>query len=142
MNWFKTVAPIRLKLSVSYGLLTCLTGMVAITGMLTAGPNAIFIAVAVICTLGAAALSLVFREAIAGPYAATVIRMEALAANDLTSPIDFTDYHDCVGRMTKAMYTFKDAAAAQFTLNADACQRRSDSRPAGRSKSRPLLMRA
>jgi methyl-accepting chemotaxis protein len=37
--------------------------------------------------------------------------MEALAAGDATSPIAYTDHTDCVGRMTKAMATFRDNAA-------------------------------
>jgi methyl-accepting chemotaxis protein len=39
--------------------------------------------------------------------------MEGLAAGDLTAPIQFTDYQDCVGRLTKAMLTFRDAAVEQ-----------------------------
>ncbi|MCE7796567.1 hypothetical protein LWE61_08325 [Sphingobium sufflavum] len=38
-------------------------------------------------------------------YVNTVLHMEALAAGDLTSPIQ---YRDCVGRMTKAMAVFRD----------------------------------
>ncbi|WP_138995795.1 methyl-accepting chemotaxis protein [Sphingomonas sp. PAMC 26621] len=120
MNWFKSIAPIRLKLLLSFGSLTCLTAVVAISGIFIAGPNVIFIAISLVCMLGAAALSLCFREAISGPYIATVVRMEALADNDLTSPIEFADYHDCVGRMTKAMVIFKDAAAMQIKLGAEA----------------------
>ncbi|AQR75601.1 chemotaxis protein [Sphingomonas sp. LM7] len=45
--------------------------------------------------------------------------MEALAAGDLTSPIEFTDYKDCVGRMTKAMLSFRDAAVEQNRLTAE-----------------------
>jgi methyl-accepting chemotaxis protein len=38
--------------------------------------------------------------------------MEALAAGDTTSLISFTDYSDCVGRMSRAMGTFCDNAEA------------------------------
>uniref|UniRef100_UPI0032AEC351 methyl-accepting chemotaxis protein n=1 Tax=Sphingomonas sp. AR_OL41 TaxID=3042729 RepID=UPI0032AEC351 len=58
-------------------------------------------------------MSFLFREAIAIPYVATVVRMEGLAAGDLHSPIAYTDFRDCVGRLTKAMFTFRDAAVAQ-----------------------------
>jgi len=44
------------------------------------------------------------------PYVNTVLRMEGLAAGDVNSPIAYTDYTDCVGRMTKAMATFRDDA--------------------------------
>ncbi|WP_242007893.1 methyl-accepting chemotaxis protein [Sphingomonas ginsenosidivorax] len=50
------------------------------------------------------------RTAIADPYVTTVVRMEGLAAGDLASPIQFTHYGDCVGRLTKAMFTFRDLA--------------------------------
>ncbi|MBR0550977.1 methyl-accepting chemotaxis protein [Sphingomonadaceae bacterium LXI357] len=54
-----------------------------------------------------------FRKAIADPYVTTVLRMEGLADGDLESPIQFTDYTDCVGRLTRAMHTFRDAAVDQ-----------------------------
>lgn len=58
-------------------------------------------------------LGLRFRRAICDPYVTTVVRMEALAAGDLESEIRFTSYKDCVGRLTKAMFTFRDAALVQ-----------------------------
>ena len=61
-----------------------------------------------------AALSYRFRAAICDPYVNTVVRMEALAAGDLESPIAYTDYNDCVGRMAKAMFTFRDTAQEQL----------------------------
>lgn len=36
--------------------------------------------------------------------------MEALAAGDTESAINYTEYRDCVGRMTKAMASFRDNA--------------------------------
>ncbi|KQU58067.1 chemotaxis protein [Sphingomonas sp. Leaf339] len=36
--------------------------------------------------------------------------MEGLAAGDFDTPIAFTNYQDCVGRMTKAMFTFRETA--------------------------------
>ncbi|WP_332908834.1 methyl-accepting chemotaxis protein [Sphingomonas mollis] len=36
--------------------------------------------------------------------------MEALAAGDLDTPFEFTHFKDCVGRMTKAMFTFRETA--------------------------------
>ncbi|MCX7283784.1 MAG: methyl-accepting chemotaxis protein [Novosphingobium sp.] len=46
------------------------------------------------------------------PYVNTVVRMEGLAAGDLTSPIDHADHRDCVGRMIGAMTIFRDNAQA------------------------------
>ncbi|WP_245824994.1 methyl-accepting chemotaxis protein [Sphingomonas azotifigens] len=67
---------------------------------------------------GAMLLGLRYRRAICDPYVTTVVRMEALAAGDLESEIRFTDYSDCVGRMTKAMFTFRDAALVQQQMAA------------------------
>ncbi|WP_369815814.1 methyl-accepting chemotaxis protein [Erythrobacter sp. QSSC1-22B] len=64
---------------------------------------------AVVCAL----LSRAFREAICTPYVSTVVRMEQLAAGDLATPFAYTDYKDCVGRMTRAMFTFRDTAEEQ-----------------------------
>ncbi|MHA6718248.1 methyl-accepting chemotaxis protein [Sphingomonas sp. RS6] len=63
-------------------------------------------------------LGMRFRRAICDPYVTTVVRMEALAAGDLDSEIRFTDYQDCVGRMTKAMFAFRDAAVLQNQMAA------------------------
>ncbi|GAA4762913.1 hypothetical protein GCM10023219_03930 [Stakelama sediminis] len=49
-------------------------------------------------------------KVITKPYVDTVVRMEGLAAGDLDSEIQYTDYPDCVGRMTKAMTTFRNNA--------------------------------
>jgi methyl-accepting chemotaxis protein len=73
-------------------------------------------------------LSLICRKAVCDPYVTTVVRMEALAAGNLDSPIQFTSYLDCVGRMTKAMQTFRktaidkieaDQAAVAFAKHAE-----------------------
>jgi methyl-accepting chemotaxis protein len=48
--------------------------------------------------------------------------MEGLAAGDLNSPIEFTSYTDCVGRMAKAMCTFRDTALARNAAEADAAE--------------------
>jgi len=111
MHWFEATAPIRSKLLVAFATLTCLTAAVAVAGAFTG--SWIVIGVGAGATAVSALLGLKFRETIATPYVATVVRMEALAAGDLTSPVSYTDYQDCVGRMTQAMQTFRDTAAAQ-----------------------------
>lgn len=111
MHWFKATAPIRLKLLVAFGTLTALNIVVALT--LIFGNGSIELGVSVAATVLSIALGYVFRKAIADPYVATVVRMEGLASGDLDSPIAHTDYKDCVGRLTKAMFTFRDAAVEQ-----------------------------
>ena len=77
------------------------------------------------CVLVVATLAgLRMQRAIVIPYVATVVRMEALAAGDLASDIRFGAYTDCVGRMTKAMHSFKSAALAKQQAEAEAAQQR------------------
>src|SRR3546814_11210960 len=54
-----------------------------------------------------------FRRTISDPYVATVIDMEALAAGNTGIEISRTHYEDCVGRLCRAMVTFRDAAVNQ-----------------------------
>ena len=112
MMWFKETAPIRKKMSFVVGFMT---GMVMLTALVALGASAIGhpnigLALGVFLVLATVAGGLWIREAICGPYVSTVVRMEALASGDLITPIDFTHYKDCVGRMTKAMFTFRETA--------------------------------
>jgi methyl-accepting chemotaxis protein len=118
MHWFEANAPIRLKLLIAFGLMAGLTVISPL--VLFIGGAGAALPVGIIAAVAAGVLAVWFREAIARPYVTTVVRMEALAAGDLTSPIRFTEYRDCVGRMTKAMFAFRDSAQAQITMNAEA----------------------
>jgi methyl-accepting chemotaxis protein len=118
MNWFRETAPIRLKMLVAFGVMIGFMIVLAILPMLASG--GVLIAVQAGVILGAAILAHLFREAVCVPYVNTVVRMEALAAGDLTSEMHYTTYKDCVGRMTRAMFVFRDNAAAQFRLNEEA----------------------
>jgi methyl-accepting chemotaxis protein len=111
MHWFQATAPIRLKLYVAFSSLVAMMALIALVAFLA--PLMIALPVVALLIGGAAIQCVRYRTAIADPYVATVVRMEALAAGDLASPIQFTDYEDCVGRMTKAMLTFRDNAVEQ-----------------------------
>jgi methyl-accepting chemotaxis protein len=111
MEWFTVEAPIRKKLQIAFGTMigaVALAAMIAIflDGWIGAALHLAILAAAVI-------VAMKFRSAIADPYVETVVRMEGLAAGDLRSPVAYTHYKDCVGRMTKAMLTFRDAAVEQ-----------------------------
>ncbi|VVT16112.1 Methyl-accepting chemotaxis sensory transducer [Sphingomonas aurantiaca] len=115
MTWYREAAPIRQKLFVTFFVMTALVATGALGATLATsivGP-VVGIGVAVVMAAVAAIAGAWFRATIADPYVTTVVRMEALAAGDLSSSIQFTDYADCVGRMTKAMFTFRDTAVAQ-----------------------------
>ncbi len=143
MNWFVNDAPIRLKLFIVF---TTVTGVAAFTSGLmwwwesnlagaVSDPAAVAgltslarstLIATVVETLVLGGLGVYFREAIANPYVTTVVRMEALAAGDVTSPVQFTDNKDCVGRLTKAMQTFRDGALERQRLQAAAANSRQD----------------
>ncbi|WP_347812977.1 methyl-accepting chemotaxis protein [Novosphingobium sp. PhB165] len=103
---------------IAFGSLVTLTAASGLAGMdLGAGQAGWAVLGA---TVIAALLSHLYREAIAGPYVGTVVRMEGLAAGDLDSPIEYTHYRDCVGRMTQAMFTFRTTAQAEIVKGEEA----------------------
>jgi methyl-accepting chemotaxis protein len=114
MHWFQAVAPIRQKLLVASNALLAVMTLSTLVALIA--PTLVALPIVAVLILGTAIQCARYRKAIADPYVATVVRMEALAAGDLASPIQFTDYQDCVGRMTKAMLNFRDAAIAQQRL--------------------------
>jgi len=111
IDWFRTTAPIRLKLQVARNALLAVMIAIAITALFLPLPIAAPIVALLISGMWIQMRR--FSRAIADPYVSTVERMEGLAAGDLTSPIKFTDYKDCIGRLTKAMHAFRDAAIEQ-----------------------------
>ncbi len=132
VTWFRERAPIRRKLTISFGLMTMLTvGALALAWWAAmeldprSGPAAdrvqtvLWIGSATLVGV-AIALGYALNRIISNPYVTTVVRMEGLAAGDLETPIQFTAYADCVGRLTKAMFTFRDNALAKVQADADA----------------------
>ncbi len=111
MHWFQAIAPIRLKLYIAFGSLIGVMVLVALVAFVA--PLLVAVPIVALLIGGAAIQCVRYRAAIADPYVTTVVRMEALAAGDLASPIQFGDYRDCVGRMTKAMLIFRDNAVEQ-----------------------------
>jgi methyl-accepting chemotaxis protein len=119
LSWFEKSAPIRTK----FKALLALHGSVAACGIVTTvlaarsspGEAAVYIAVAAGLFVVTVVTVLVSGKLICDPYVSTVVRMEALAAGDLDSPIAYLDYKDCVGRMARAMEVFKHNAE---TVNA------------------------
>ena len=111
MRWFEAIAPIRLKMLVAFG---CMVGLMMLNAFVSVfGPGWLTFAIQA-CVIGAAImLAMRFRRAVCDPYVNTVVRMEGLASGDLSSPIAYNDYQDCVGRMTNAMQTFRNTAVEQ-----------------------------
>ena len=113
LRWFRETAPIRRKLTIAFGSQTVLVALCGGAALLVSSGTLAPVTAAEICgaaLLVSAALGVTMRKTIADPYVATVVRMEGLAGGNLDSPIQFTTYKDCVGRMTKAMFTFRKTA--------------------------------
>lgn len=117
MHWFQAIAPIRLKLLFAFSIMTAAPALVTLAALVQGAWIAA--GIGLLATGAAAAFGIVARRSIADPYVTTVERMEALAAGDLDQPIRFTEYQDCVGRMTRAMFTFRDTAKAQRQITAE-----------------------
>ena len=128
MRWLREVAPIKVKLLVAFSFSALLTGLSLIVGGLTfrhaqalvgdAGsvlePLRTDLMLFRIVVMGiAVAAGFAFGRIIALPYVATVERMEALAAGDLESPIPLTQHRDDVGRIARAIVSFRDSAIAK-----------------------------
>ena len=124
---FEENFPIALKLSVwiwvqTVALLACGAIIVAVKQYALPDANTAIAFVSVLLIATFAAMKM--KRAITHPYISTVVRMEGLAAGDLTTDIDFTTYTDCVGRLTKAMHSFKSAALAKQQADTLADQQR------------------
>ncbi|MEG8038684.1 methyl-accepting chemotaxis protein [Sphingomonas sp. LR60] len=122
LKWFKEIAPIRLKFKVLLFVYGSLAGALAAIASYAAlhssatqstpviGAALVLFALVIVVTLTAAHL-------ICTPYVNTVLRMEALAAGDLDSPVAYTRHRDCVGRMTTAMESFRESSLAAAECN-------------------------
>lgn len=120
--WFKKDAPIRRKFTVlifAHSLLGTVNLLTAVMAMQGAVDPLVAVLVALATTAIAVAMMAGAKHLIATPYVNTVARMEGLAAGDLVSPIENADHQDCVGRMARAMATFRDNARQLEAARAD-----------------------
>jgi len=109
LNWFEKTAPIRVKFKALLVVHSVVGAVGVVTTWLAAGASGLTaVAFGSWCLIMLTVL--LSSQRICTPYVNTVLRMEALAAGDTATPIQYTDYADCVGRMTKAMATFRDNA--------------------------------
>lgn len=112
-RYFTTDAPIRRKFDM---LLTALLPLAALPLLLTIfgyGSSALAIPIDSFAVVMVGAIMLGAKRRICDPYVSTVVRMEALAGGDTSSPIPYVHHKDCVGRMSRAMLIFKDNAEAR-----------------------------
>ncbi|OAN63829.1 methyl-accepting chemotaxis protein [Sphingomonas sp. TDK1] len=111
LHWFEVKAPIREKLKVAFGAMLGIMAVLAVLNQIL--PHWVMLGLDVVVIAAAFGVTRMFRRMIADPYVATVVRMEGLAAGNLEAPIAHTEYEDCVGRISRAMLVFRDAAVAQ-----------------------------
>ncbi|HEX8446616.1 MAG TPA: methyl-accepting chemotaxis protein [Sphingomonas sp.] len=114
LKWFRETALIRTKmrlLNVTYTGFAL--GSAACVALVDPASKSTLTTIAFAIAGLVAVIGIVTARAITEPYVATVVRMEALAQGDLSSPIHFGQHQDCVGRMTRAMQVFRTTAAAQ-----------------------------
>lgn len=122
LKWFKEIAPIRLKFKVLLFVYGGLSGALAVIACYAAAhapatQSTPLIGAAVTLFAAVVAVTLMASHLICTPYVSTVLRMEALAAGDLDSPVAYTQHRDCVGRMTKAMESFRESSLAAAECN-------------------------
>ncbi|GAA0733930.1 methyl-accepting chemotaxis protein [Sphingomonas sp. ABOLD] len=111
LHWLEVKAPIREKLKVTFGAMIGIMVVLAVLNLVL--PHWVMLGLNVVVIATAFVLTRMFARVIADPYVATVVRMEGLAAGDLAAPIAHTEYEDCVGRISRGMLVFRDAAVAQ-----------------------------
>lgn len=114
-DWFEKEAPIRTKfraLLIVYTIASALGLLATLLAASGLASTAISIGLGIVSMAAIVTSTLVATDRICRPYVNTVVRMEALASGDTDSVIAYTDYRDCVGRMTKAMAAFRDNAVA------------------------------
>jgi methyl-accepting chemotaxis protein len=122
--WFAQHAPVRTKFKVLLAI-RLVVAMLSIAALCSAAmASSDHIRSILACGFGLALVPVLLTwwsgRVISDPYVATVLRMEGLARGDLTSPIQRTDYRDCVGRMTRAMEVFRVNAETVQRSNAEA----------------------
>ena len=109
LEWFEKNAPIRTKFdTLRYLFLTWYA--LSLGATLWAGTSASLLYPGLLSGLALVAALITISAAkhrICDPYVNTVVRMEALAAGDLDSPIRYAHHTDCVGRMVAAMDVFR-----------------------------------
>lgn len=113
LAWFEKDAPIRSK----FDVLVAATGTLCVVNLVAAllvmqgmASTATGVTTALATSLATVTIMVLAKAKVCDPYVNTVVRMEQLAAGDLSSPMGYTEHKDCVGRMTKAMATFRTNA--------------------------------
>ena len=121
-KWFERTAPIKLKFKALLAIYLSLAGYLAALvayalAHATGVDRMLTMAAALIGVAAIGAVTLIASRLICTPYVTTVVRMEALAAGDLHSPVHYRTNKDCVGRMTKAMEVFRESSEAARECN-------------------------
>ncbi len=109
-DWFHKHAPIRRKFDILRMIYVASAAVPAGTTWLAlnaAASPALLLGLAIAAVGFTALVGTVAKTLICDPYVNTVVRMEGIAAGDLTTPIAHGDHRDCVGRMIRSMDVFR-----------------------------------
>ena len=109
LEWFEHHAPIREKFVVLRRVLGIWAALALIATVWAGnGGGAVLPGIlAALALIGGLITITVAARMICDPYVDTVVRMEGLAAGDFDSPTAYANHTDCVGRMVRAMDTFR-----------------------------------
>ncbi|RVU07846.1 methyl-accepting chemotaxis protein [Novosphingobium umbonatum] len=115
LDWFEKEAPIREKFrALLFVLSAC--GALGVLGVVLLAfglvNSTIAIGLSVLGLLGIIVTISAASERISTPYMSMVERMEAMAQGDFSSPVHYTEYRDCVGRMARTVVSWRDRANA------------------------------
>lgn len=115
-TWFIEHAPIRTKFNFMVSVYVATALVTAGTAFMagSADGGGLLWGIATVCAIGFVfAFGFATKKMCCDPYVNTVVRMEALASGNTDSEIQYLHHtKDCVGRMARAMLTFKDNAQA------------------------------
>ncbi len=121
LEWFETQAPIREKFRVLLLVLLAASALnLLAVPAIELFPEQAMLAVGAIALVSMGLTFTIMKlaaERVCRPYVETVVRMEAMAAGDTDTLIRYTHHNDCVGRMTKAMETFRQSIRASTDVD-------------------------
>jgi len=122
LYWFRTIAPLRLKMHVLMGTTLCLTTLPALVILTHILPPRLTTAIIIAAPLLMIPLMILAQSCIAIPYVTMTLTLtvEAMAAGDMTCQIPYASYQDCLGRIARALTTFRQISIDKLETEQEA----------------------
>lgn len=117
LTWFEKQAPIRSKFAIIVTMQSglCALAFAATLWAVAGGNGAVALVVAGLAVALVVITGLITRTIVCNPYVEMAARIEAIVGGDLDAHIPYTDFTDCVGRMARAMTSFRESATVART---------------------------